>query len=248
MRTIIISILIFFYSIFAFSQEQKSLECIDRTYSVVVHIVKDTFGTTNFDISKLTTSIQYLNTAFSPICVNFNICDVRYISNYNFDDWELAKNDYEAACLYSEPKHINLFFVQKITSFEGNGFATQNGIVTSWKNIIVLNKNFILSNIVHYFGHYFGLLDTFELDEKVDGSNCTSSGDKICDTPADPPRGTLNNHTCDYVDNVVDVNGQYYKPLVENFMSNYGDCRKSFTHQQYEQMIKTIKINPTSHF
>jgi hypothetical protein len=246
-KALLIFVLTFFVSFFSYSQEQKSLECIDRTFSVVVHIAKDTFGTTNFDLTKLTSSMEYLNASFAPICVNFEICDIRYINNFNFDDWDITKNGYESICLFSEPKHINIFFVQKTTTPEGNGYASQEGISSSSGNIVVLNKNFLVSNLLHYIGHYFGLLDTFEAGENVDGSNCISAGDKICDTPADVQFG-FSGTNCEYNLSYKDANNQYYKPLVENFMSNYGACRKSFTQQQYELMINKIKSNPTTHF
>lgn len=247
MKTLFIVILTLFGRFYSYSQEQKSLECLDRTFSVVVHIAKDTFGTTNLNFTKITSSIDYLNKSFAPICVKFEICDIRYIDNFNFDDWDIIKNGYESICLFSEPKHINIFFVQKTTTPEGNGYATQEGISSSGRNIVVLNKNFLFSNLVHYIGHYFGLLDTFEVGEKVDGSNCSTAGDKICDTPADVQFGSLGTN-CEYDLSYKDANNQYYKPLVENFMSNYGACRKSFTHQQYELLVNKIKTNPTTHF
>lgn len=60
------------------------------------------------------------------------------------------------------------------------------------------------SIISHEFGHCLGLLHThsgsgcadyYSCSENADGSNCTTCGDRICDTPADPClAGLVNNN------------------------------------------------------
>jgi hypothetical protein len=240
-------VLTFFVSFFSYSQEQKSLECVNRTYSIVVHIVKDKFGFTNYNLTNLNQAINRLNQEWKPICVNFSVCEIRYISNYNFDDWDETKLKTETLALFAEPKHINVFLVASSSPNDNGGFATQDGITFSSKDLIVLTKTATNIEWIHQFGHFFGLLNTYEPGEKVDGTNCNTSGDKICDTPADAS-GLFVIPTCIYEGNNKDVNNQYYKPLLENFMSNYGICRKSFTHQQYERMVNTLKINPSAKF
>jgi hypothetical protein len=246
-KAIILAVLLFFVSVFAFSQEQKSLECVDRNYSVVVHIVKDRFGFTNYNLSDLNQSIARLNQEWKPICVQFNICDIRYIENYNFDDWDEFKLKTETLALFAEPRHINVFLVAFSSPNDNGGFATQSGISFSSKDLIVLTKTATTIEWVHQFGHFFGLFNTYEPGEKVDGSNCSSAGDFVCDTPADP-NGIYSNSLCQFLGTNKDANNQYYKPLLENFMSNYGVCRSSFTHQQYERMINTLKIIPSAKF
>ena len=247
MKTLTAGILTFFISFFSFSQEQKSLECIDKTYSVVVHIVKDNFKNTNYNLSTLNLAISGLNNEWKPICVQFNVCDIRYIENYNFDDWDEFKLKTETLALFAEPRHINVFIVQNSFPNDNGGFVTQNGVSLPNKDLIVITKTASNIDWVHLFGHYFGLLNTYEPGEKVDGSNCSTSGDFICDTPADP-NGVYISTSCLFSGNDKDANNHYYKPLLENFMSNYGNCRKSFTHQQYERMINTLKINPSAKF
>jgi hypothetical protein len=153
-RTLILSILIFFVYVFAFSQEQKSLECVDRTYSVVVHIVKDRFGFTNYNISDLNQSIARLNQEWKPMCVSFSVCEIRYISNYNFDDWDEFKLKTETLALFAEPRHINVFLVAFSSPNDNGGFATQSGISFSSKDLIVLTKTATTIEWVHQFGHF----------------------------------------------------------------------------------------------
>ncbi len=99
---------------------------------------------------------------------------------------------------------------------------------------------------MYEFGHYFGLLSTYQGNgsELVDGSNCETEGDLICDTPADPyiNDGSIHQYTqaCIFVSDKLDANGQFYEPDVGNYMSHYGSqCECGFTFQQYSKMAET---------
>ena len=105
--------------------------------------------------------------------------------------------------------------------------------------------------MIHLFGHYFGLLNTFQGfgAELVDGSNCDTEGDLICDTPADnytppaPPVGggyIDSEDNCRFIDPASDANGDPYRAHTGNFMSYYGTCRCGFTYQQYLRMANNF--------
>lgn len=69
--------------------------------------------------------------------------------------------------------------------------------------------------------------------EALDGSNCQTCGDEICDTPADPnlANRTLDILSCSYMDN------DGYAPLTNNFMSyTRASCANSFTSGQGQRM------------
>lgn len=96
-----------------------------------------------------------------------------------------------------------------------------------------------LQLIEHEMGHVLNLPHTHDGGtELVDGSNCSTSGDYICDTPADPGLSTSNvNGSCLYTGTSTDANGDPYNPLTNNFMSyapHY--CRNSFTQGQIDRM------------
>jgi len=113
--------------------------------------------------------------------------------------------------------------------------------------------------ISHEIGHEFRLDHTFERSngvELVDGSNCATAGDLICDTPADPNRNDLvSGNDCiwegTYEDengfeiHLRDANGDKYTPSLSNLMSNYGvwGCRHDFTVQQSVIMHDFIEQN-----
>ena len=94
----------------------------------------------------------------------------------------------------------------------------------------------------HELGHYFTLFHTHgktnngTTDELADGSNCTFSGDDICDTAADPNlSGAVNG--CTYVGTALDGNGQTFSPDPRNIMSYAPNiCRNVFSIGQYERI------------
>lgn len=99
--------------------------------------------------------------------------------------------------------------------------------------------------VAHEVGHYFYLFHTFGgslfgqlTEELVDGSNCTTTGDLICDTPADPyPEVLVDPSDCQYNSTFADANGDIYQPLTDNIMSYYPiPCWENFTNGQITRM------------
>ncbi|MEN0005010.1 MAG: M43 family zinc metalloprotease [Bacteroidota bacterium] len=235
--------------------KQAPLPCLNKKFSIVVHIVKDSLGNTNVDLAQIENSIDTLNVYFEPICVSFEVCDVREIDNFRYDFLRNQNEWSELQVQYHEKSRINLFFVEDI-AFEpfACGFATPSGINILDEGGILIKKNpacFFPGNtaIPHEMGHYFGLLDTYEGNgiELVDGSNCETEGDQICDTPADPyTEGQLLeiyidvSLGCRFIYTVPDANGQNYIPHVGNIMSFYpNSCHCGFTYGQYVRMANT---------
>lgn len=99
--------------------------------------------------------------------------------------------------------------------------------------------------VAHEVGHYYSLFHTFGgslfgllTEELVDGSNCTTTGDWICDTPADPyPKVPVDPFDCQYNSTFADANGDIYQPLTDNIMSYYPiPCWENFTNGQITRM------------
>ena len=105
------------------------------------------------------------------------------------------------------------------------------------KNSCTLNG----STFEHELGHYFGLYHTHETafgSELVNGSNCSTRGDRLCDTPADPRlTGNVDNDGCIYTGTGTDANGDSYSPSVANIMSySSKECRVHFSDDQLDRM------------
>jgi hypothetical protein len=200
-----------------------------------------------------------VNIDFKPICVSFEICEFRYHDNFQYDEHRQDTEWSEMQVLYHVDNLINIYYVNTIIDPTGAcGYAGLNGIGVLNSNGIVIQKS---GNCAgggskthsHEMGHYFGLPHTFmdiPTTELVDGSNCISTADNICDTPADPfVNGNLIpdyvDGNCRFIFKGKDANDEYYDPLVANIMSYYPDaCGCSFTRDQYRKMANTYLSNP----
>ena len=211
----------------------------------------------------IATAIDSLNAAFADICVSFKVCEERTIENFQYDSIDSLAQWEDLLVKEHQPNRINIFLVTSsvldpVSPQEECGFATPSGIASLETGGMVMHKECLAlpDVLIHLAGHYFGLIHTFEGNgsEFVNGSNCASEGDLICDTPADnylPPSNIFNNNwidrqeTCRFINAETDDNQEFYRPHVGNYMSYYFDaatgftCRCGFSHQQYLKMAET---------
>ena len=244
-----------------FAQDLRTFEapvpCVDKTFTIVAHIVRDSFGMANVEEQDILDALESADSMFNPICVNFEICEFRYIDNFQYDfidgnDWEEMQVQFHVA------RRINMFFVDDFETNDVNacGFAGLGQIVNLESDGIVVKKNECMTarTIAHELGHYFGLMHTFEGsgDELVNGSNCETAGDLICDTPSDPYiiNDPIESYIdvgegCRFINERLDANGQYYSPHVGNVMSYYPEeCGCGFTSEQFRLMANTYLASP----
>jgi len=236
---------------------QAPLPCIDKEFTIVAHIVRDTFGNPNLTEEALAEAIDSLNADFAPICASFNVCEIRYIPNFQYDVLNDDEERAEMAAYYNVKERINMYFVTGADS-PYCGVATLSGITQNddVNPMITILKGDCMApgskTISHEMGHFFSLLHTFDgpptgTQELVDGSNCTTTGDMICDTPADPYlEGTAAEdyvdptNDCRFINMSKDGNGDWYVPDVGNIMSYYqSSCACGFTYGQYKRMADT---------
>lgn len=232
-----------------FAQKRTSLECLNREFHVVVHIITDSLFNPAASQSQVQRCIDSMSSTWKPICVKFNLCKTRIDSNYNFFHWYKDIMEAEYIALNYEPRIINIFVVDSLRVPSGRaGYATLNGISSTGEPVIVVAKA-DYRVWIHEMGHYFGLKHPFEPTlANADNQNCATLDDGLCDTPPDPDPSGNAHLGCVYSGVFQDGSGKYYNPLVENFMSYYKGCGKSFTHMQYERMVDVYKINPQAKF
>ncbi len=252
-KTLLSILLASFFSFSAQAQQyhhaDQSLPCLDKEFTIVVHIMRDSLGITAHDSTSIRQAIQNLNPLFEPICASFTVCEIVFHDNFQYANL-LGASDakwVEMQEKYHKDNRINMYFLTSLGGSEA-GFATLGGITNMTDGGIVISE---LGAIPHEMGHFFGLLHTFTGSgtELVDGSNCSTAGDKICDTPADPY--VAGEELSDYIKDCVfispkkDANGDFYVPDVGNIMSYYTDCTCGFTYDQYNAMaMKYLNSSP----
>jgi hypothetical protein len=252
----LVAILVFGLMLTSFNDElvvpRSELPCLDKRFSIMVHIVKDSLGEANVTEAEIQGEVDGVNNYFDDICVSFEICEFRYIDNFQWDTLDaVGGTDWnQMMTAHNEDFRINVFYVAHIIEPPGvAGFAPLGGInSTSGGGICVAKPG---GALLHEMGHYWGLEHTFEGNgtELADGSNCQTEGDGFCDTPGDPytafddPADYINGD-CIFVSMLQDANGQFYDPDVGNVMSYYG-CDCHFSYEQYLHMANTYSNNLT---
>ena len=148
------------------------------------------------------------------------------------------------------PATINCYFTENLAR-EGGPICGISSFTWSPVQGIVMDNDCTAvwwnhTTFPHEVGHYFDLVHTHETAygaECVDGSNCDTAGDLLCDTPADPGLGNHNvTGACIYVGDEIDpCHGDPYDPDTTNMMSSSRpSCRTSFTPQQTDKAHATL--------
>lgn len=225
----------------------KDLPCVNKKFQVYAHIMLDSLGVANYTPDDLRAEFEGVNETFAPICMSFELCGIDTITNYEFDSTATPEEEAEIKTLFHVKNRINFYIISEIWKGGSKvcGFASVSGIAAMDNGMVFMSGGCA----THELGHLFGLLHTFEDpgSELVDGSNCATTGDKICDTPADPYTGDPDiiwQDGCEFIWEGKDPNGQYYQPDVGNIMSYYA-CSCGFTREQYIKMANTyLNSNP----
>lgn len=259
-RLLTIGLLFFFACPLMKSQalvtKHAPLPCLNKQFTIVAHIVRDSFGSPGLSEETLVSIMTGVNQRFEPICASFKICAFNYIDNFQYDVLDNGEWS-ELQTKYHKNNRINIFFVEDIRSTTACGFASLGGVGLMQNGGIVIKKGECTGSSVisHELGHFFGLYHTFEGsgNELVDGSNCETAGDRVCDTPADPyvENAPVEDYVdvslgCRFIYTGLDANGEFYRPDVGNIMSYYpSSCNCGFTYGQYTRMAETyLNSNP----
>ena len=209
--------------------------------SIAVYVVRDINGNLNFDSASILPILGNINNYFKPIGISFIVNSVKIIDDYNYSYLSVKNIPKEMLIKHSTENTINLYLVDSISKDSVSYYGFTYFPDDTLHNYIFLSKYFFDANYLScLLGHFFGLLSTHEKVlglEYVDESNCSTKGDLICDTYADPDLFGMVNKKCLFTGQLKDPNGKYYVPSVANLMSNSpGHCRCQFTFQQYRRM------------
>jgi len=214
-----------------------------------IYSFREDGGTGGITQQELTEGLNFLNYYFLTADIEFYYCGgITYINNSDLYDYDLrpADGDTEAALVSAAGQvtnAVNVYIVEGITisdDFEASGYAYLPSSDNNSYNRIVMTENGINDHpggtFVHELGHYFSLLHTFDGTEDGNAdpdaehvarsgaqSNCSTAGDQLCDTAADPgySAATFSFPNCSYTGGEMDVHGATYTPPIDNIMSYY---------------------------
>lgn len=210
---------------------------------VKIYIIRNSNGSGGLNTSELNKAFDNVNSIYQDAYLNFFICDgIEYIDDDSFTHLKIGDEKNFTETNYV-PGLINIYFTNHIENLSNEsicGFSNNVGR----DDMIVMNNSCSLngSSLPHELGHFFSLLHTHgpanSTSELVDGSNCDTDGDGICDTPADPGLNTVNiDRSCNYLGTETDANGSDYNPDTSNIMSySRKECRTFFSEQQLARM------------
>ena len=234
--------------------QKKSLPCLNKEFNVVAHLVKTEGDSLGMDVEQLLEVMAKVNVLFEPICVSFKICQLDTIENFRYDSVKTFEWD-ELQVTYHQQRKINIFWVSQF-DFENElcGVAELGGIANTENGGLLMLKGECINEfaIAHELGRYFGVPWTFgegleQTEELVRGANCDTTGDLICDTPADPyilgeavESFVDEGNNCRFTQQNRDIIGDWFTPHVANIMSYYPDaCKCDFSDEQYRLMVAT---------
>ena len=240
-------------------------------------VIHDTKGSAAISTSQVFELVNKLNQDFLPINIQF-IVDGNIVQHIVDDEYYDLKteNDGELRSKYDSNEGINLYFTHTILRpdlSQLNGYTSlpnlsqgSNNIILSYLDNSPSSFSLLKEKIItHEFGHYFGLLHTYQDSNHEDftkrelvtrgvGANCNTAGDMLCDTPADPFDRIPSIFSLDCTEKIpaeiTDFNGENYLPPVDNFMSYHQKCGFKFTPMQFQKMESglNIRLSPLAEY
>lgn len=228
-------------AIFSTQDLQEAERTIDYQFviNIYVHILRDDNGTTAAtNETQLNIDLQRMANFFKPHNICFMLKGINYINNTTLNNTMNPGVPANVSALVANniPNCINLYIHNGL----GDGSGGNSYAIPSNNISILQAANF---NFEHEMGHALGLLHTFTSGSCPDGSNCSTTGDLVCDTQADFPGSQNFSNNCIYNGTqTINCNGsiQTYNPPRFNIMSYWAGCYNQFTTQQGTRMRATI--------
>ena len=223
---------------------------------LTIHMVCDDEGIGGQSSEQLEAVMQNLNQMWQPVGIQFFVYgEVDFsIHDRNFfimpDDY--AKQD-ALLQINVVPNTINVYFTNLQGAHTGQArFTTHKaqGILLDYLTMSGFGGTFYgLEVFAHEMGHYFDLYHTHETAFGVEcpsGNNCSTAGDRLCDTPADPkldPSRLVDNN-CLYINlaaTPAPCDNTPYQPSTRNLMSyTPGHCSNEFTPNQIGKVWQVL--------
>lgn len=207
-----------------------------------IHVIRETNGSGGLTEAQVNSAVNTVNSYFQNSNIMFYIFEgINFIDDSDF--YNLSASQEGAIAVPNDvPNTINVYFSGSLSS-SGTALCGYTRFPPSSDRVFVANGCVFGGTFEHELGHYFtlyhthGKTNTGTTDELVDGSNCTTAGDNLCDTPADPNLSGKVSGSCAYTGGEKDANGDFFVPMVNNIMAySLDQCQNALTAGQYERM------------
>ena len=211
------------------------------------HIIRTSSGAGGLGLSDLIKAINDMNVLYQSANISFYIYnEINFVDDDKFYDYDSSEEG-DLGNQHNVANVINVYFANTVVSGTNSlcGYAYFPG-----GQDMVLMANDCATNgstLPHELGHYFALYHTHgktntgTTDELVNGSNCSDTGDDVCDTPADPNLSGNVDNACSYTGNATDANNDAFAPDPLNIMSySLQSCRTRFSQGQYDRISATL--------
>ncbi len=231
----------------SYFQQTKSSRAATLYVPVFYHLIGTVTNgkkTGTMRLSEVLQSHCELNQAYLTSDIQFYIVGIDSIFNASYYNFASNTVGNTIMTTYNVTNTCNIYINENPNGVCGYAFFPNSGPKGGG---IFINKSCYGTNsttLIHEMGHYCGLAHTFETlggVEFVDGTNCSTAGDRFCDTPAD----FLDYRwTCPFTGNDTDPNGDLYKTVIDGtlYMSYSNDnCQQRFSDAQRAYMYTTLQ-------
>ncbi len=242
---------------------QKSNEIV--YIPVTFHLVAKANGSGRINEKLVLEQLCALNEDFEPVGFRFYLKDTKFSYVNNNVIYDQPFNAESGIMQIARDNNaVNIWLVNNANQEDGTVGVTR-GYYRAFFDWIVLDKSFVSKNEIgmpHEMAHFFSLAHPFlgwdsepydpskhgdpapvrspggQFTELMDGSNCETAGDRVCDTPPDYNFG-FGASNCNYTGGAKDPKGVLVDPEEANFVGYFLNCNREeyhFTPQQIALM------------
>lgn len=213
-----------------------------------IHVIRNNDGTGGIRLWNVYSDACILNDNYRNTGIQFYIDSVYFKNNTAYYDHDFS-GGYTMIVTENIPNTINCYYVGNPAGNCGYFFPGADGIVNNYSCMGAGSRTW-----AHEMGHFLSLPHTFygwegggvpTEKENVSGSNCTTTGDFICDTKPDyiASRWTCNANGVSATV-FTDMEGAQFQVDGSNYMSYSNDgCMSLFTPGQMDNMNANIDMD-----
>ncbi|WP_298762915.1 hypothetical protein [uncultured Polaribacter sp.] len=252
-------------------------------FRIFFHIIRDNngnqvFTTLNGNASPNITeetildAVAMLNRTYNQFNIFFKYSGFSYIDDSSLlqidnSEWGTETNSIIGNHQNFRSDAMNLIIANNVLSSSGNQLSGRGRFRNTYS--IFNNEYLLTATLPHEIAHNFNLFHTRQNSgsstfcEYINGTNCATRGDQVCDTPASHPLGGgyVTNNGNGYIynnfNNRMDCNGDVFANVgFTNFMDTnlfnvnnyYNNLRTEFSSGQGVRMRETIANDPLNHY